>query len=147
MPQDPDETQVPGVPDLSGLPDLDVPGVPDLGGLLAQAMQMQQEVMAAQAAAAEEVVEGQSGGGAVTVEVTGGMEFRSVRISPAAVDPDDVELLQDLVLAAVRDAMARVQDLQARSMGSVGGMGDLLGGGGLGGLLGGGPDPLDDGRG
>lgn len=139
MSQDPDVPQVPEVPDL--------PGMPDLGGLLAQAMQVQQEVVAAQAAAAEEVVEGHAGGGAVVVEVTGGMEFRAVRISPTAVDPDDVELLQDLVLAALRDAVSRVQDLQARSMGSVGGMGDLLGGAGLGDLLGGAPEALDEGRG
>lgn len=118
----------------------DDPQVPDLGNLLSQAMQMQQEVMAAQAAVAEQVVEGQAGGGVVAISVTGGMEFRGVRISPDAVDPTDVELLQDLVLAALHDAVAKVNDLQARSLG---GVGDLLSGGGLGGLAGlGGADPF-----
>jgi DNA-binding YbaB/EbfC family protein len=109
------------------------PGGPDLGNLLSQAMEMQQQVMAAQAQAAETEVEGQSGGGAVRVVVTGAMEFRSVEISPAAVDPDDVEMLQDLVLAALHDAVSCVNELQEQSLGS---FGDALGGSGLGGMLG-----------
>src|SRR4051794_16438331 len=65
---------------------------PDLGALLQQAQQMQQQLLAAQAQAADEVHEGTAGGGAVKIEVTGGMEFRSVTIRPDAVDPDDVEM-------------------------------------------------------
>lgn len=103
---------------------------PDLGALMAQAQQMQEQLLAAQAEAAEQVVQGQAGGGAVKVEVTGGMEFRSVVIDPSAVDPDDVEMLQDLVLAALHDAMARVAEIQ---QGVTSGLGL---GGGLGGLLG-----------
>ena len=109
---------------------------PDLQQLLAQAQQMQEQLIAAQAEAAEQVLEGQAGGGAVRVEVTGGMEFRSVTIRPDAVDPADVEMLQDLVLAALNDAMARVNEAQQGAMGGLGlggGGGDL---GGLGGLLG-----------
>lgn len=125
------------------------PQMPDLNALLGQAMQMQAQLTQAQAEAADTVVEGQAGGGAVVIEVTGGLEFRGVRISPDAVDPDDVDLLQDLVLAALHDAMANVHQIQAASMG---GLGDLLGGagpagGGLEGLLGlggGGLDDLDD---
>jgi len=124
------------------------PQMPDLNALLGQAMQMQAQLAQAQAEAAETLVEGQAGGGAVTISVTGGLEFREVRISPDAVDPDDVELLQDLVLAALHDAMASVNRLQQASMG---GLGDLLGaggagGGGLDGLLGlGAPaDEFDD---
>jgi hypothetical protein len=105
-------------------------------------MEMQQQVMAAQAQAAETEVEGQSGGGAVRVVVTGAMEFRSVEISAAAVDPDDVEMLQDLVLAALHDAVARVSELQEQSLG---GFGDALSGSGLGGMLGiGDGDEIDD---
>src|SRR5215208_5279145 len=94
---------------------------PGLGDLLAQAQQMQEQLMAAQAAAAEQVVEGHAGGGVVHVD-------------PAAVDPDDVEMLEDLVLAALHDAMQKVQELQQGAMGglNLGGL-DL---GGLGGSLG-----------
>src|SRR5215210_7477809 len=73
-------------------------GMPDLSQLLEQAQAMQQQLMEAQAQAAEQVVEGVSGGGVVKVTVTGGMDFQSVTIDPAAVDPEDVEMLQDLVL-------------------------------------------------
>jgi DNA-binding YbaB/EbfC family protein len=105
---------------------------PDLGALLQQAQQMQQQLLAAQAQAAEQVHEGTSGGGAVRIEVTGGMEFRSVTIRPDAVDPDDVDMLQDLVLAAINDAVAKVNAAQQDALGGIGG---ALGGG-LGGLLG-----------
>jgi nucleoid-associated protein EbfC len=124
-------------PDDEGL------GGPDLGNLLSQAMEMQQQVMAAQAQAASTEVEGQAGGGAVRVVVTGAMEFRSVHIAPAAVDPEDVEMLQDLVLAALHDAVDRINDLQEQSLG---GFGDALSGSGLGDMLGigGGGDFEDD---
>jgi nucleoid-associated protein EbfC len=102
-----------------------------MNDLLRQAQQMQEQLMAAQAEAAEQVVEGHAGGGVVRIAVTGGGEFQSVTIAPEAVDPDDVEMLQDLVLAAINDAMAKVQELQSSAMGN-------LGLGGLGGLLGGG---------
>ncbi|MCU1483825.1 MAG: hypothetical protein JWN67_571 [Actinomycetia bacterium] len=105
---------------------------PDLGALLQQAQQMQQQLMAAQAQAAEQVHEGSAGGGAVRIEVTGGMEFRSVTIRPDAVDPADVEMLQDLVLAALNEAVGKVTDAQQSALGGLGG---ALGGG-LGGLLG-----------
>jgi nucleoid-associated protein EbfC len=110
----------------------------DLGGLLGMAMEMSQQMAAAQEQAAAEVVEGQAGGGAVRIEVTGGFEFRSVTISPEALDPDDVEMLQDLVLAALHDASAKVQELQSTgnplaAMGGLGGM-DLSAVGGIGGL-------------
>ena len=104
--------------------------MPDLSQLLEQAQAMQQQLMEAQAAAAEQVVEGVSGGGVVKVTVTGGMDFQSVTIDPQAVDPDDVEMLQDLVLAAIHDAVARVNELQQDSLGGLGGaLGGMLGGG------------------
>lgn len=113
-------------------------GAGGFGDLLSQAMEMQQQVMAAQAQAASTEVEGQAGGGAVRVVVTGAMEFRAVHIAPAAVDPDDVEMLQDLVLAALHDAVAQINRIQEQSLG---GFGDALSGSGLGDMLG-----LADGR-
>lgn len=101
---------------------------PDLNALLQQAQQMQQQLLAAQAEAAEQVHEGVAGGGAVRIAVTGGMEFRGVTIRPDAVDPDDVDMLQDLVLAALHDAVGKVQAAQQDALGGLGG--------GLGGLLG-----------
>ena len=112
--------------DLGGL------GGFDMGALLEQAMGMQQQLMEAQAEAADAVVEGRSGGGMVKVEVTGALQFQSVTIDPEAVDPTDVELLQDLVLAALNDAMDGIARLQQASMGGfdLGAMGGMLGLGG-----------------
>jgi hypothetical protein len=101
--------------------------MPDFGSLLGQA----QAMMAASAQAAEEIVEGQSGGGVVRVRVNGRFEFSGVDIAPAAVDPNDVAMLEDLVLAALHDATSQIA---ARQQQALGGLGDL---GGLGGLLGG----------
>jgi DNA-binding YbaB/EbfC family protein len=92
----------------------------DLGELLKQAQAMQEQVMAAQATAAEQVVEGSAGGGLVKVEVTGGMDFRSIHIDPSAVDPSDVELLEDLVLAAIHDAVARANEISQQAFGGLG---------------------------
>ena len=110
-------------------------GMPDMGELLQQAQKMQEQLLEAQAEAASHVVEGQAGGGVVKVRVTGAMEFEAVTIDPATVDPDDVEMLQDLVLAAIHDAVARVNELQQQSLGGLG-LGGALGGN-LGDLLGG----------
>jgi nucleoid-associated protein EbfC len=98
--------------------------------LLKQAQAMQEQFLQARATAAEAEVEGTAGGGMVKVRVTGGMEFRGVSIDPSVVDPGDVSMLEDLVLAAVRDAVARATELSEKAMGSV----DLgpLGGGLLG---------------
>jgi DNA-binding YbaB/EbfC family protein len=113
----------------------DLPELPDMGGLLSQMQQMQEQLMSAQQAAAEQLVEGQAGGGAVRISVTGGMEFRQVTIDPAAVDPSDVAMLEDLVLAALHDAVGRANDLNRQALGGLG-----LGGLDLGGLLGGGSE-------
>lgn len=112
----------------------------DMNSLLEQAQQMGEQLMAAQAEAAAQVVEGQAGGGAVKVQVTGAHEFQSITIAPEAVDPDDVEMLQDLVLAALNDAMGKLGD-DGDAAGALGGMD--LGGldlGALGGMLGGGTE-------
>ncbi len=105
----------------------------DLGGLLEHAQAMQQQMQEAQETQANTVVEGSSGGGMVRIEMTGAGEFRSVSINPEAIADGDAEMLEDLVLAALRDATAKVMDIQQESMGEfampdIGGLGDLLGG-------------------
>jgi DNA-binding YbaB/EbfC family protein len=106
----------------------------NLGNLMSQLGQMQENLRQAQEAAASELVEGSAGGGAVKVTVTGDMQFHEVHIDPAVVDPADVEMLQDLVLAAVRDAVEKAQAATAQALSG----GIDLEGLGLGGLLGGG---------
>ena len=113
------------------------PQPPNMNELLKQAQKMQEQLMAARAQAEEQEVEGQAGGGVVKVRVTGAMEFTGVTIDPSAVDPDDVTMLEDLVLAALHDAVAKAGALSEEAMGGMdlGGLGGI--GGGLGGLLGG----------
>jgi DNA-binding YbaB/EbfC family protein len=106
-------------------------GQPNMQQLMKQAQQMQQQLEQAQAELAEAQVTGTAGGGLVTAVVTGAGELVSLTIDPKAVDPDDVETLQDLVVAAVRDANRAMGELAAEKMGPVTGG---LGGGGLGGL-------------
>ncbi|MGI8760139.1 MAG: YbaB/EbfC family nucleoid-associated protein [Jatrophihabitantaceae bacterium] len=96
--------------------------------LMKQAQKMQQQLEAAQAELAETEVTGTAGGGLVTATVSGAGELTALVIDPRAVDPDDVETLQDLVVAAVRDANRAVGELAADKMGP------LTGGAGLGGL-------------
>lgn len=99
----------------------------DMSALFAQAQTMQQQLLDARNAVVDEVVEGQAGGGAVKVRVTGGFEFQEVIIDPSAVDPADVEMLQDLVLAAIRDAVVKAGELNAEALGDLGGaFGGLL---------------------
>ncbi len=99
-----------------------------MSALLAQAQQMQQALAAAQEELAAAEVTGSAGGELVTVTMTGDGEITALTIAPAAVDPDDVETLQDLVIAAVRDAQRAVNELAASTMGPVtGGLGGGLG--------------------
>lgn len=105
---------------------MSTPEMPDFNQLLAQAQQVQEQLAAAQEQLASQVVEGTAGGGAVRVTVTGAMEFREVHIRPDAVDADDVEMLQDLVLAALHEAVANVQQLNAQAMGGLGGLAGLM---------------------
>jgi DNA-binding YbaB/EbfC family protein len=104
-----------------------------LNQMMRQMQKMQADMAAAQDALAAAVVEGSAGGGMVKATVTGAGELQGVSISPDVVDPEDVEMLEDLVVAAVSDALRRAQELQAERMGAVTGGMDL---GGLGGLLG-----------
>ncbi|MGO9954683.1 MAG: YbaB/EbfC family nucleoid-associated protein [Solirubrobacteraceae bacterium] len=108
---------------------------PNMQQLLKQAQKMQEEMLAAQESLKDEVVDASAGGGMVTVQVTGDLVIKSVTIDPEAVDPEDVELLQDMVLAAVNEAMRAAQELAAAKMGGIaGGLSGGLGGLGLPGL-------------
>jgi DNA-binding YbaB/EbfC family protein len=104
-------------------------GQPDMAELLRQAQQMQQQLVAAQEQLANSEVTGSAGGGLVTATMTGSGELTALTIAPSAVDPDDLETLQDLVIAAVRDAKHAVDQLAEQTMGPLAGG---LGGGGLG---------------
>src|SRR3954471_17200009 len=108
-----------------------MPKQPNMNQMIKQVQQMQAEMMKAQEQLKNEVVEASAGGGMVTVKVTGDLEVKEVVIDPEAVDPEDVEMLQDLVLAATNEALRSAQELAANRMNSVAGMG---GAGGLGGL-------------
>ena len=101
-------------------------GVPDMQALMQQAAQMQAQLMAAQEELAEAEVIGSAGGGLVRITMTGSGELTAVTIDPKAVDPADVESLQDLVVAAVRDASRQVAELASQTMGPLaGGLGGL----------------------
>ena len=96
--------------------------------LLQQAQKMQQALADAQQQLATSEVTGSAGGGLVTATMTGNGDVAALTIAPAAVDPDDVETLQDLVVAALRDAQRAVNELAAATMGPVtGGLGGGLG--------------------
>jgi DNA-binding YbaB/EbfC family protein len=94
----------------------------DVGALFSQIGELQESLRQAQ----EQVVEGSAAGGAVRVKVSGALEVAEVIIDPKVVDPDDVEMLQDLVLAAIRDGMDKARSVATKA----------IGGAGLGGLLG-----------
>jgi nucleoid-associated protein EbfC len=85
--------------------------------------QMQNRMMKIQQELEEAVVEGSAGGGVVKVEVSGQREMKSIKIDPSAVDPEDVEMLEDLVVAAVTDAMEKAAKLNEEKMSALtGGM-------------------------
>jgi DNA-binding YbaB/EbfC family protein len=101
--------------------------------MMAQAQKMQADLMAAQEALADETVEASVGGGMVTAFVSGTGDLQKISISPDVVDPEDVEMLEDLVVAAVVEATRMAQELAQQRMGGLTAGLDL---GGLGGLLG-----------
>lgn len=84
--------------------------------MMQQAQELQARLAKAQEKLAEATVEATAGGGAVTVTVTGQQQVKSIKIAPEAINPDDAEMLEDLVLAAVNEAMAKSQELAAESM-------------------------------
>ncbi len=108
------------------------PGMPNMQQMLKQVQKMQADMVAAQEALKSELVDASAGGGMVKVQVTGDLVVRSIEIDPRAVDPEDVEMLSDMVLAAVNEGLRAAQDLAAAKMSNV--TGGLAGPGGLGGL-------------
>lgn len=83
--------------------------------------QMQRRLESIQAELAETIVEGSAGGGVVRAQVTGAREFRGISIDPSAVDPEDVEVLEDLITVAIQDAMARASSMAEEKMGALAG--------------------------
>lgn len=95
-----------------------------MGGLMSQVQKLQEEMEKAQEALGQEELTVSAGGGAVTVVITGHREFKSITIKPEVIDPNDVEMLQDLLLAAVNDAVEKAKALEEERMGALtGGMG------------------------
>jgi DNA-binding YbaB/EbfC family protein len=103
-----------------------MPPQPNMQQLLKQAQKMQEDMIAAQESLKDETVEASAGGGMVKVTVTGDLVLKSITVDPQAVDPEDVELLQDMVLAAVNEGLRSAQELAASKMGGIaGGLGGL----------------------
>jgi DNA-binding YbaB/EbfC family protein len=99
--------------------------------MMAKLAQMQERLAKAQSDLAEKRAEGSSGGGAVHIVVTGGMKVESLKIDKEVIDPDDVEMLEDLLTAALNEVLQKVQALQ---MGQLAGLAGSLGIGGIPGL-------------
>jgi DNA-binding YbaB/EbfC family protein len=105
-----------------------MPPQPNMQQLMQQAQKMQRQLAAAQEELAALTVEGTAGGGLVRATMTGSGELTAMTIDPQAVDADDIETLQDLVVAAVRDAKRVADELAAQTLGPLtGGMGGSLG--------------------
>jgi len=113
-----------------------MPKQPNMNQMLKQVQKMQADMAAAQEALANETVQASAGGGMVTVTVSGDLAVKDIRIDPEAIDPDDADLLQDMVLAAVNEALRQAQELAATKMGGVTGGLDLGALGGPGGFPG-----------
>lgn len=112
------------------------PRVPNMQQMMAQVQKMQKDMELAQEQLKDEVVEASAGGGMVTVTVSGALEVREIKIDPGAVDPEDVEILADMVTAAVNEALRKAQELAESKLGGATAGLDLgsLGGLGLPGL-------------
>jgi len=112
------------------------PRMPNVQQMMAQVQKMQQDMELAQEELKSEVVEASAGGGMVTVKVSGDLQVREVTLDPAAVDPEDVEILAEMVLAAVNEGLRMAQELAERKLGGATAGLDLgaLGGLGLPGL-------------
>ena len=114
-----------------------MPKGPDMGQLMKQVQQMQAEMAKAQEELKNETVEASAGGGMVKVKMSGDLVLQEITISPEAIDPEDPELLQDMVTAAVNEGLRAAQELaQAKLGGITGGMGGGLPGLGPGGIPG-----------
>lgn len=87
--------------------------------MLKQMQKMQSDMQRVQMELQEETVQSSAGGGAVTAVVSGGLEVKAVKIDPKVVDPEDVEMLEDTIVAAVNEAMRQAQDLAQRRIGEI----------------------------
>ncbi len=92
---------------------------PDYQKMMKQVQKMQADMVKAQEDLANETVEASAGGGMVTVEVTGALELTTIKIAPEAVDPDDVEMLQDMIVAAANEALRSAQELANKRMSGI----------------------------
>ncbi len=92
-------------------------GMGNMQGMMKQMQKMQKQMIKAQEELNEKKIEGSAGGGMVTVIITGDKKVVDVQIKPEAVDPDDIEMLQDLVLAATNDALKKVEEITNNTMG------------------------------
>jgi len=97
----------------------------DMNKLMQQAQEMQEQMARVQEELAHETVEASAGGGLVTVKATGAGEIAEIKIDPKAIDPDDPELLEDTVLAAVNEALRSAQALAQSRLGAATGLGGL----------------------
>jgi len=112
-----------------------MPKQPDFGAILKQAQQMQADMAKAQEELKNESVEATVGGGMIHVRMSGDLQLQEIKIDPEAVDPEDVDMLQDMVLAAVNEAIRSAQELASSKMNqAAGGLGELGGGLGIPGL-------------
>ena len=100
---------------------------PNFNKMMQQVQQMQEQMVKAQAELEHETVEASAGGGMVTVKATGGLEIVEIRIDPKAIDPDDPEMLADMVLAAVNEALRSAKGLMESKLGSATGLQGLSG--------------------
>lgn len=95
----------------------------NMGSMMKKVQKLQAEMAKMQEQLKERTLEASVGGGAVTVVVTGEKQIQSVKISPSAVDPEDIEMLEDLIAVAVNEALKKVDDMMAQEMGKLtGGM-------------------------
>ena len=92
---------------------------PNYNKMIKQVQKMQADMAKIQEDLANEMVEASAGGGMVTVQVTGAIEIRSIKIDPAAVDPQDVEMLEDMIMAATNEALRSAQELANKKLGGV----------------------------
>ncbi len=95
----------------------------NMAGMMKKVQKLQADMAKMQEELKLRTIETSAGGGAVTVVINGDKQFQSIKIDPSAVDPQDVEMLEDLVLAAVNEAIKKVDDMMAQEMGKLtGGM-------------------------
>jgi hypothetical protein len=92
---------------------------PNYQKMMKQVQKMQADMARIQEDLANEVVEASAGGGMVTVQATGSVEIKSIKIDPAAVDPDDVEMLEDMIMAATNEALRSAQELANKRLGGI----------------------------